>query len=249
MNFMRAYYAVGNTAVDIACNAENYVARGFEFYLSNPASLWHSNNMFGNAKAFVLNNTYVGRLGSPGAKTNNIWYGGNTYDTYVYNGADANKNPMYVDYAEVPTLNGGVPFFFRYIPGTNTHTTGGPAAICPPPVSSPYLPDAIAVYEDMVRQNIVYITNVMPTKWINQFELWKTLQTDTTLVDSSAALMQFATMAANSRYAYLTNIETQLAYGNIDSAMTMLTYDIDSMANTDTDAVTGVRMADSTAAR
>jgi len=55
---------------------------------------------------------------------------------------------------------------------------------------------------------------------------------DTSLVDSSATIAVFATLAANSRYKYLTDIEHLLATGDYGDATIMLGYNIDSMANT-----------------
>jgi hypothetical protein len=96
----------------------------------------------------------------------------------------------------------------------------------------------------MVRQDIVYATDSISKSWIGQFELWKTMLADTTLQDSSSVLHVFDSMAAKSRYAYITDMATQISLGNFDSVTIMLGYNIDSMANIDTDAATGARLAD-----
>ncbi len=250
---MRGIYSNTNTSVNISCNKTIGTARGFEFVGINGGAIWNVNEMQDNIRGLTLNGALIGKQGTPTAASNNRWLGSGwsattNYHTYVWNGADASTSTLYVKNTPSyynPTFNFGRPLTRAYIPTSSLITTTGTGSgiSCPPP-----LPDRLAgmgEYESMVRQSFLAAASTMPKKWMSQYELWRTLMWDTVLIDSSAAIAQFAAMAQNSRYAYLTNLETQVADGNVDSAMALLALDIDSMANTDTDAVTGVRMADS----
>jgi hypothetical protein len=104
------------------------------------------------------------------------------------------------------------------------------------------------IYEQMAQQEVPYDYDILPSNWIGQFKLWNALLADSSMVDSSGVFYVFDSLAQNSRYAYLTDIETQIAEGNFDSAITMMGYNIDSMTNTNMDSVTQVRMADGVAA-
>jgi hypothetical protein len=105
-----------------------------------------------------------------------------------------------------------------------------------------------SLYQWIAQQHVGYAYNIVPSNWMGQYALWEAIQADSTLVDSSATIAVFATLAQNSRYNYITTMENALANGYFDSVTTMLSYNIDSMANTAWDTVTQTRMADSTAA-
>ncbi|MCW3120509.1 MAG: peptidase and matrixin and adamalysin, partial [Flavipsychrobacter sp.] len=246
---MRAFYSAYNTGVNVSCNIESKTTSGYEFMGTNAGTQWHVNDIEDNQKGFVLNgNGIIGPQGSSTAASNNRWLGSSwnisNVQTYVSSTSNAMSSPLYVQTSGIyaPIFNDGLPLksYATYLfPATGGYT-------CPPPLP-PGLGE-IGEYESMIRNGILLSTSSMPRKWINQFELWRSVLYDTALVDSSVAIAQFAAMAQHSRYSYLTNLENQLAYGNVDSALVLLGYDIDTLANTDTDAVTGVRVTDSVTA-
>jgi hypothetical protein len=109
--------------------------------------------------------------------------------------------------------------------------------------------DTSDIYTLLARQHAPFVYNVVPNNWMGQYALWKSLLADSTLADSSDVIHVFDSMAQlRSRFKYLTDIERDLANGEIDSALVKLGYDIDSMANTDRDSATQVQMGDDVAA-
>jgi len=252
---MRAYYSKSNTGLDIFCNGEQSLGRGFEFFMTNPGTNWHDNNMTANGKGMVLNGAIIGPqmgVGGWGSPTmGNKWWGtwgSGDSQTYVYNGAHAAMSMFYVfdDPITNPVVNGGNPPFYRYAPISSIiSTTTGGVGDCP--VYEPGR-NIDSLYEQIAQQHVDYSTNIIPSNWIGQYALWNAILADTSLVDSSATIAEFATLAASSRYKYLTDIEHLLAIGDFTDATTMLGYSIDPMANTSWDSVTQVQMADSTGA-
>ena len=112
--------------------------------------------------------------------------------------------------------------------------------------------------KELFEQELTYIADstdtlipAIPTfasNWINQMAIYTATQTDSALIDSSALLAQFAALAQNSRYAWLTGIEYAIDMGSYDSAASLMAAKPDAFVNTATDSSTGIRMADSAAA-
>ena len=77
--------------------------------------------------------------------------------------------------------------------------------------------------EETAGRSIAGAANIAAGKrWIEQMAIWIALNNDSTLDDSSAILQQFRSMAANSRFAWLTTIGTKLADGDFDDATACL---------------------------
>jgi hypothetical protein len=58
--------------------------------------------------------------------------------------------------------------------------------------------------------------------WMAQLALWQTLQAEPDLLDSSAVLQAFDSLAQGSRFAWITTLENALAAGDYDLAQLML---------------------------
>lgn len=102
--------------------------------------------------------------------------------------------------------------------------------------------------EELAQQMIPFPVMSDLNYWMSQYALWEAMTQNDSLGDTSAVLTAFKEIAENSRFAFLTQIESQLAHGHTDSAQLLLdSYGIDSLANTATDT-SGVHMADDTAA-
>jgi hypothetical protein len=254
---VRAFYASSNTGIGIACNTETGVGRGYEFYLKNPGTAWHDNSMNNNGKGMILNGGIIGTQHYGGYPMNNQWlgsWGAGDTQTYVYNGANAINDTLLVAPGGTtePTLNSGSPggIRFDYLIGTSIQVYSGIMREHPPfcggwiDYETAPQNQGINLYQQITQEQILYPGDVIPNNWIGQFAIWQNIVADTTLLDSSTVLAVFASLAQNSRFAYLTDMETQLAEGNFDSVETMLTFPIDSMANTSTDSVSQVKMAD-----
>ena len=78
---------------------------------------------------------------------------------------------------------------------------------------------------------------------------YRAIISDTALIDSSATLQQFWDFAnSGSRYKWLTDIETALAWGDLSTAQSLLSINKDTYLNTSGDTPSGVVMADDSTA-
>lgn len=260
----RAYYAASNLGIDVGCNAENHIGRGYEFFLNNTGTRWHDNTIQDNFKGMVLNGSIIGAQHDRGRQINNEWVtGGWTLagssphaQTYVYNGALAIRSPITVHVGGVhepifndanpPTSlyqNAITPYSINTVSATYTST------VCPTgPVTYHGNPESMLMFEDVAQNQVPYTYGAVPHRWISQFELWRAIYMDSSLTDSSAVVAKFDSMTVVSRYAYLADIERDLALGDFASVTVKLGYDIDSMANTSFDSVSGVEITDGTGA-
>lgn len=252
---MRAYYASSwNSGLDIGCNTESDIGRGYEFFLTNPGTQWHDNGMLGNLKGYVLNGGWIGPQRYTGHPVmNNEWFG--PWDsvthpqTFVYNGATASSSNFYVNNTAIknPVFNSydDPSPLVRYSMTTpvSIYTTTATSPDCYPISSPPN--DTLDLFSLIAQQHVDYIYNTVSSYWMGQYALWKSILMDSMITDSSAIATQFAHMADSmSRYKYLTEMESLLAAGDFDSVAVMLGYDIDAMANTAFDAPNQVDMAD-----
>lgn len=258
---IRAFYAAANSKPVVGCNGAENIGRGFEFFLNNLNTQWHDNTMTNNDKGFVLNAAVISQQGAIGYPTGNLWnVGGWTLSNPQTFTILSNPSSSTI-YAQTGTAT--LPS-----PGLNDNNVHNPALIyrvgngltVTTYLHTDFIPCPLVDVttgggtgtgtsgssEKMAQQEIPYEYNIIPNNWMGQFELWQTMQLDSTLADSSAVLYVFDSMAQHSRYAYLTNLENQVISGNFDSAFVLLTYDIDTLANTSIDSATQVKLADYT---
>jgi hypothetical protein len=85
-------------------------------------------------------------------------------------------------------------------------------------------------------------------RWIAQMSAWQAMLADSTMADSAADLQEFKTLAANSRFVWLTSIADNIANGNYDAATSAMAEGIHAHTNVTVDDATGVAMADGTGA-
>ncbi len=252
---MRAYYAASNTGINIGCNVEENTGRGYEFFLNNYAAAWHDNYLTNNIKGLTLNGGVIGTQKFGGNPSNNIWTT-SSWDTlhpqtYVYHGANSINDTLYVTSSATtnPVFNDGIPTLFRYSTGLGSiHLMSGliHESPCPGGPVVWYGAGSAQLYELIAREHIDYPYAWISRNWIGQYELWKSVLADSTMIDSSVTIAVFDSLSRNSRYKYVTDMEGLLAEGNYDSVTVMLGWDIDSMANASWDTVTQVQMADNT---
>ena len=95
---------------------------------------------------------------------------------------------------------------------------------------------------------IAYYSNVGNARWMAQMGLYKAMVSDTSLADSSAILHQFRDMAATSRYAWVSRIDSALSNEDTTTAAALLAMGIHADTTTAIDTVYGVVMADDTLA-
>jgi hypothetical protein len=253
---IRAYYSASNTKPTLGCNLAENICRGYEFFLQNPNTNWHDNTMTNNSKGYVLNAAVIGTQGSPGYPSGNIWTPGGwgpsiitgPWQTYTMGSLIPTSSTLYVKngISTNPTINqnshGIGAFTYSNVNGI-TLTTPITEYIACPAIGSP-LNSNDSLNESIAQQAIHYTDNIIPNNWMGQNKLWEAMMLDSSMADSSVVLSVFQSLAQNSRYAYLSALQNQLITGNFDSARIMLSYNIDSMANTSIDTITQVRLAD-----
>lgn len=252
---MRAFYSAHNSGMDMGCNQELNLGRGYEFFLPHGATNWHDNHMTSNYKGFVLNGATIGSQVNGGTtlasrSINDKWlgtWGSGDTQTYVIS-ASAYSSPIYVSIGSTtyPTINGGRPFFLIYQPG-NIDTAATIAPDCFLHWSAPY--DTMSFYNLIAQQHVSYLYNVVPSTWMAQYSLWKAAMLDSTIADSSEVVAEFMHLADSvSRFKYITSIETALSAGDLSTASSLLSMSIDPMTNTAYDPVSQVWLADDTTA-
>ncbi len=84
--------------------------------------------------------------------------------------------------------------------------------------------------------------------WIAQKSVYDAIIADSAIVDSSVILRQFKSMAASSRFELVNQIGNSINTADYATAITLLNYGVDTLANIGEDDSTGVKMADDTGA-
>ena len=116
------------------------------------------------------------------------------------------------------------------------------ATIPPSPIRPIYMPIHI------VKKDLGFTIDTNDKYWIAQKQLYDQLQVDASM-DTSIAIHTFRLMTNTvSRFKWLSEIENHIVMGDYTTANTLLSYPIDSFVNTSVDTITGVRIADTTAA-
>ena len=240
----------------VECNDIRDLNTGI-FAQSKNALLWNNNVMHNYAYGFVLD-------GSMSAGTTNQWitpsvgsWVGPKYQTYVMGGSTPTPINYLLPIGSVydPTNNtstiGTLGSYYGCTPGSGTGCGlilyTGPTIACTTTPSGTVSTFARPAHIIAARKQFPFALSTDQKNWIRQMQTWKTIRNDTT-ADTSAVLHTFKTMAANSRYKYLTDIEDNIMAGNYTAATSLLAAPIDTITNIDSDATTGVVMADAVAA-
>ena len=194
------------------------------------------------------------------ATLNKMWVrnsgsgGGTAYDTYGFGYNQGSPPPAgYLSAASLnnvgarPYVSCVAPYFkFRYDTYRTTDTT----------IDSIVAPFSDWQYDQPVYESIAQLTydtamadstpaeTIARQEWVAQKNLYDAMHDDSSLVDSSAILHEFDSVALNSRYAWLSNIAIDLNTGNISGAQSLLGYGIDALNNSYADNNTGIKLAD-----
>lgn len=249
-------YLVSLSTPQISCNWEDNVGKGFEFFGPCNGSQWQTNTMDTNDFGLYINGGYIGSQGNATTPVGDIWDGStwtSNYNTFVFGGYSASSSTLFVQGSSsspgftYPTNNSAYPFpGNQYTPtnGLNINTPGAPL-ICPRPSHAYYMP--VSSNEAVALGQVTSASNTAISMWMAQFQLWQTLQVDSTMAASSPILTEFQTMAASSRFAYITTLENQIANSDLTGASGTIAGACP-VANPQYDPVTGVTVADSTGA-
>ena len=246
---VRAYYAASDANITVSCNKADSTGRGFEFFLNNPGTAWHDNQMTKHREGYLLNGGFIGQQGDSTRSCNNVWlnhawWSTANSQTYVMNGADPLSSKLYILTANIPIFNGGYPTPYLTRTGSLYAVPGRAYAFGCPAV--PVGNTTHASFERIARNNIPYTSDTAQNSWLAQFGAWLSVTNDTALMDSSAVLQSFDSLAATCRYAELSSIENALAFGDTATAGSLLRIALPPLVGRgpNTDSLTGVIITD-----
>jgi len=238
------------------CNTVEKINTGFYFGGTNHSLFWIGNTMNTNHYGYVLDGIIGYQPTTYGAATTgNQWlpsgfWTGTNWQTYTVGSTTPIPSTMWVNSAyattQVPTHNSfDVGGFAAYAISAGINPTVNPATPCSAP-SAGTVPEVV-VHIMGAQKQIPFVDNIGPKDWIAQMATYQATTTDT-VIDTSV-LQAFNAMATTrSRYQGINTIETTLAAANYPAAQSLVSIGLDSMANTDSDVVTGAVMADGPAA-
>ena len=236
----------------VNCNYVSNLGNGFVFENTHFTSHWLGNTMQQTGKGLVLNGGQIGTQGNHLSPSGNIWdVAGSSWSmsnpqTYVTGGSNAINSKLWVapGLATDPTYNAHGTYGSEYLIYSSIMpvvTSEGPplcgsasvATVNPIPLGK------------MARKLDTFNNNTNEHFWMSQFNLWEATTKDPTLADTAGVISAFKNLCTNSRFGFLTGIDSLVANGQPDSAMNWLNnIGLDSMVNTATDTTTGVQMAD-----
>jgi hypothetical protein len=256
-------YATAVNAANITCNYTGDMNVGFQFLSANIMN-WLNNEMNRNTVGMVLNGTF-GDQGNVAMASNNIWKntlswwasGGSNYNIHTYHSlpfsstawADSiyvEPNPSGASSVIIydPLNNHNAPFIPTYCYGVGSAGSGNALILLTGTASLPSCLILYATYPKMIKPVTGAVSDNPSQNWIAQNNVWQAIQLDATLKDSSNVLHQFATMAVDSRYKWLSDIQAAVMRGDKSKAATLLATDIHAYVDTATDSATGVTMKD-----
>jgi len=226
----RAYYFAGNTNTLVQCNVDSNTGRGFDFTGTQHNTHWQGNSMEGNSTGFSIGGP-IDKQGTTSQPSYNEWVGtwspGLQQQTLTYNATPSATSRLTVRPfpTEEPTINNATPFGYRYDGGLGTILTSvmGSDPCTASPVINPMTKSPGSVANFLVASKPLFGSDEAVKNWIGQFGIWQVISVDTVLDDSLAqAMAAFKTVAAGTRYEWLTAIEMALSEGDTATAATLL---------------------------
>jgi hypothetical protein len=215
-----------------------------------------------NSVGMALNGTF-GDQGNLALPSNNIWKnalpwwtGTTSYNIFTWHTVpfsttpwadtiyvDANSGSTPTEYYD-PMNNSNLPAIPSFCYGVATAGTGQGIYVLGPTGTLPICLTAYAMYARAAKVVTSHYGETAAQEWIAENNVWQMMQHDPTLIDSSVALAQFATMAADSRFKWLGDIEAAIMNGDKSTAATLLSTNIHTYVDTTIDSATGVIMKD-----
>jgi len=237
---IRGVYCKDNNNQKVLCNLTNNLGKGFEFegqspgiFNNNDHAFWFNNTMTANQRGFQLtNSSIIGQQGSNNFAIDNHWTGtwsGSNFGTYVDATSTATLSPLYVRSSSgqnFPPNNGSTNSNADYFSTNSIHVATNPqsptsCSIAPPPCPSCPLPN-LQLFQNVVQDNITYPVLQGENAFKAKFKIYKMLQLDSSIIDSSVVLKNFLHNNLNTSYGKFIKIERSLTEGNIGSAQSIV---------------------------
>jgi Secretion system C-terminal sorting domain len=225
---IKGVYAAFSPTTTVCANSATNIGRSYEFaqLTPQPGTIWAGNTMQNAWKGFALGSPIgdqliISGINRPGG---NQWlgsWGAGKLQTYASVPSSSSKLSVRTLAAENPTVNDAFPF-------SNIYTSSGTPTILYPGTSVyNCISGTILAYDnkDLLRKVISDNLGVgipASNSWMAQYNMYRAGIMDSVLRDSIPTLDTFISAAINSRYAWLTNLETALVAGNLTLAQTLL---------------------------
>jgi hypothetical protein len=226
------YNSLNNTAA-VTCNTVSTTYQAFEFAGINPSTAWKGNSMTTHTLGLVLTNTAViGQQGSSGNPIDNTWNGiwsGTKFHTWC-NSSTVTASPLYVQSTGVyyPNNNDGLPQIPSYYLGNQIFTTtgayscgGGSGSFMSGGEGSEEMA-YMKLLEQIAGSEIETKEGFSTSNFIEQFQLYRTLENKPILLTTSKLLSEFYNNNKATSYGKLLQCEFDLANGNYSSASSVL---------------------------
>lgn len=198
-----------------------------------------------------------------GFTTGNEWttggWGHPYYQTWVAGSTFASMGVMKVNTGistQIPSVNYSDVWGHAYPTGSSIILTSDPNLACVYPVASTVskvTTSGITIIDFLISIARQQVFDPGDPKfdaktWIAQNQLFEMINHDTSVIDTSVVLDSFYSRAIGSRYKWLANLNDNVLSGNFSAADSIITFPVDTLANSDTDSVSGMRMADGSTA-
>ena len=244
----KGIYMSNNQNPVVACNMTDGMGTGVEYFGNNPGTRWILNNMYKHKRGLVLNTGQIGIQTGNGSNgttpsptpIDNQWLGGTwssagtNFTTY---NLGLNTTPLfsklYVRGGTGTTVvtntslgnNTANPVPGSYITGTSlvVLSIGGSVTACADVESDKIIkPPFGSKLHEGIAQNLVDSAATPQQRWISQYGVWQAILADSSMADSSAELTMFKSLAAASRYAYITAIEDSITNESYSAALALI---------------------------
>lgn len=230
---IKGVYAALSPTTTVCANSATNIGRSFEFaqLTPQPGTIWAGNTMQNAWKGFTLGSPIGDQVVASGTNrpAGNQWLGSGwgLSRPHTFATVPSTSSKLYVrGGAENPTTNQGFPTTLAYILGSSVFTLSSSVYNCStgafPLVENQSLIPAIL--SDTFDSSIPPVNS-----WMAQYSLYRMGMMDSLLRDSIPALNTFMTAATNSRYAWLSELETALVSGNQVQAQSLFNNPVPAM--------------------
>lgn len=232
----------------VTCNDVTNTGRAIEFSGFNNNILWRLNRMASSGEGFVLSSNsgggVIGQQGNVNDASDNRWFGFGVLNpqTVVELGSSSLSSVLWVQGLPTfnPTLHAGAGTQYQAGPSTSIQLTGPASTFSNCATQSPpsFVVDPenisatargsqsnsivrtveIELLEKIALDSLPYLADSLENAFINKNELYRMIQQDTLLMDSSQVLRNFFNANQNSAYAKLSHIEEEIRMQNFSLA-------------------------------
>jgi len=217
-------YKSMNSNSSTQCNSVATIYTAFEFASNNAGAFWRTNTMATNRHGLYLsNNGIISQQGSLNSPQDNVWqnpgwWTGTNYATWTQNSGAANSKIFRRTFNPYnPLNNDGFPNVFSYATFGNllAANNNAPFSPCFPAPPCPNCnPSLVASLSNIVSGSVTYTDNIAEATEINETLVFRDLNDDPTMADSSTVLSNFYTTATATTPGTFNETQSNIKQGN-----------------------------------